>query len=226
MSFAELNFMSIIITNLVYTYSNASKPILNIPTFEVQDGERVALVGKSGSGKSTLLNAIAGIVAVSQGSLNVNGVELTTLSETERDAFRAENVGYVFQTFNLLQGLTAFENVLLAMTFSKKNSDAKSRAKQLLERVGLGDKQACKPRELSVGEQQRVAIARAIANQPKLLLADEPTANLDEQNTNSVLSLLNEVASEDNRILILVTHERDVAQSLPRSIDLKSINRT
>ncbi len=217
--------MGIVITNLVYAYSNASKPILNIPKFEVQDGERLALVGKSGSGKSTLLNAIAGIVAVSQGSLNVNGVELTTLSETKRDAFRAENIGYVFQTFNLLQGLTAFENVLVAMTFSKKISDAKSRAKQLLERVGLGDKQGRKPRELSVGEQQRVAIARAIANQPKLLLADEPTANLDEQNTESVLNLLNEVASEDNRILILVTHERDVAQSLPRSIDLKSLNR-
>lgn len=216
--------MGIVITNLTYAYSKASRPILNIPKFEVQDGESLALVGKSGSGKSTLLNAIAGIVAVSQGSLNVNGVELTALSETERDAFRAENVGYVFQTFNLLQGLTAFENVLLAMSFSKKNSDAKSRAKQLLERVGLGGKQACKPRELSVGEQQRVAIARAIANAPKLLLADEPTANLDEQNTDSVLNLLKEVASEENRILILVTHERDVAATLPRSIDLKSLN--
>lgn len=216
--------MSIVITNLVYAYSNTAKPILNIPSFEVQDGESVALVGKSGSGKSTLLNAIAGIVAISQGSLKVNGVELSSLSETERDAFRAENVGYVFQTFNLLQGLTALENVMLAMSFTKKISDPKSRAKQLLERVGLGDKQTYKPRELSVGEQQRVAIARAIANEPKLLLADEPTANLDEQNTDSVLSLLKEVASENNRILLLVTHERDVAASLPRSVDLKSLN--
>jgi putative ABC transport system ATP-binding protein len=216
--------MSIVITNLVYAYSNSTKPILNIASFEVQDGESVALLGKSGSGKSTLLNAIAGIVAVSQGSLKVNGVELSSLSETKRDAFRAENVGYVFQTFNLLQGLTAFENVLLAMSFSKKISDAKSRAKQLLERVGLGDKQSRKPRELSVGEQQRVAIARAIANRPKLLLADEPTANLDEHNTESVLNLLQEVASEDNRILLLVTHERDVAASFARSVDLKSLN--
>lgn len=216
--------MSIVITNLTYTYSNASKPILNIPKFEVQDGESLALVGKSGSGKSTLLNAIAGIVAISKGSLNVNGVELSMLSETERDAFRAETIGYVFQTFNLLQALTAFENVLLAMSFSKKSSEPKLRAKRLLERVGLGDKLSRKPRELSVGEQQRVAIARAIANAPKLLLADEPTANLDEQNTDSVLTLLKEVASEDNRILILVTHERDVATSFPRSIDLKSLN--
>jgi putative ABC transport system ATP-binding protein len=218
--------MSIVITNLTYTYSITSKPILNIPKFEVQDGESLALVGKSGSGKSTLLNAIAGIVAVSQGSLKVNGVELSSLSETARDAFRAENIGYVFQTFNLLQGLTAFENVLLAMSFTKKISDAKARAKKLLERVGLGDKQMRKPRELSVGEQQRVAIARAIANAPKVILADEPTANLDEENTDSVLRLLKEVASEENRILILVTHERDVAASFPRSIDLKSLNRT
>lgn len=218
--------MSIVITNLTYTYSITSKPILNIPKFEVQDGESLALVGKSGSGKSTLLNAIAGIVAVSQGSLKVNGVELSSLSETARDAFRAENIGYVFQTFNLLQGLTAFENVLLAMSFTKKISDAKARAKKLLERVGLGDKQMRKPRELSVGEQQRVAIARAIANNPKVILADEPTANLDEQNTELVLNLLKEVASEDNRILILVTHERDVAASLPRSVDLKSLNHT
>lgn len=217
--------MSIVITNLVYAYSTASKPILNIPNFEVQDGESIALVGKSGSGKSTLLNAIAGIIAISQGSLKVNDVELALLSETARDAFRAENIGYVFQTFNLLQGLTAFENVLLAMSFTKKITDAKARAKALLERVGLGDKLSHKPRELSVGEQQRVAIARAIANAPKILLADEPTANLDEQNTESVLSLLKEVASEENRILILVTHERDVAASLPRSVDLKSLNR-
>jgi|YNPMSStandDraft_2_1061718.scaffolds.fasta_scaffold08415_3 putative ABC transport system ATP-binding protein len=218
--------MSIIITHLVYAYSKAAPPILNIPKFEVQDGERIALVGKSGSGKSTLLNAIAGIIAVSQGSLNVNGVELSSLSETERDAFRAETIGYVFQTFNLLQGLTAFENVLLAMSFTKKISDAKLRAKHLLERVGLGNKLSHKPRELSVGEQQRVAIARAIANNPKVILADEPTANLDEQNTELVLNLLKEVASEDNRILILVTHERDVAASLPRSVDLKSLNHT
>ncbi len=217
--------MSIVITNLMYAYSNQSQPILNIPKFEVHDGERVALVGKSGSGKSTLLHAIAGIITVSQGSLNVSGVELSSLSETKRDAFRAENIGYVFQTFNLLQGLTAFENVLLAMTFTKKIADAKARAKHLLERVGLGDKLSHKPRELSVGEQQRVAIARAIANAPKILLADEPTANLDEQNTESVLNLLVEVASEENRILILVTHERDVAARLPRSVDLKSLNR-
>lgn len=217
--------MSIVVSNLVYSFSAHSKPVLDIPAFEVKDGERLALVGKSGSGKSTLLNAIAGIVAIRQGSLNVNGVELARLSEPERDDFRAANIGYVFQTFNLLQGLTAFENVLVAMSFAKKIPDAKARAKALLERVGLGEKLNRKPRELSVGEQQRVAIARAIANDPRVILADEPTANLDEQNTEIVLNLLKEVASENNRILLLVTHERDVAASLPRAVELKSINR-
>lgn len=217
--------MSIIVSNLVYSFSAHSKPVLDIAAFEVKDGERLALVGKSGSGKSTLLNAIAGIVAIRQGSLNVNGVELARLSEPERDDFRAANIGYVFQTFNLLQGLTAFENVLVAMSFAKKIPDAKARAKSLLERVGLGEKLNRKPRELSVGEQQRVAIARAIANDPRVILADEPTANLDEQNAEIVLNLLKEVASENNRILLLVTHERDVAASLPRAVELKSINR-
>lgn len=217
--------MSIVVSNLVYSFSAHSKPVLDIPAFEVKDGERLALVGKSGSGKSTLLNAIAGIVAIRQGSLNVNGVELARLSEPERDDFRAANIGYVFQTFNLLQGLTAFENVLVAMSFAKKIPNAKARAKALLERVGLGEKLNRKPRELSVGEQQRVAIARAIANDPRVILADEPTANLDEQNTEIVLNLLKEVASENNRILLLVTHERDVAASLPRAVELKSINR-
>ncbi|MCS6988330.1 MAG: ABC transporter ATP-binding protein [Chloroherpetonaceae bacterium] len=216
--------MSIVISNLVYSYSSDSKPVLNIPSFEVKAGESLALVGKSGSGKSTLLNVIAGIVAVGQGSLKVNGVELVSLSEPRRDDFRAANIGYVFQTFNLLQGLTAFENVLVAMTFAKKTSDAKSRAKSLLERVGLGEKLHRKPRELSVGEQQRVAIARAIANEPSIILADEPTANLDEQNSQSVLSLLKEVASEKHRVLLLVTHEKDVAACFPRSLDIKTIN--
>jgi putative ABC transport system ATP-binding protein len=216
--------MSIVIANLAYSFPNAQKPVLNIPSLRIEAGEKLALIGKSGSGKSTLLNAIAGIVAVSEGSLKVYDAELTKLSETQRDAFRAANIGYVFQTFNLIQGLSAFENVLLAMNFAKKTPDAKTRAKDLLERVGLGAKLKNKPRELSVGEQQRVAIARAIANQPRIILADEPTANLDEDNTQSVLQLLNEVASEDNRILALVTHEKEVAASLPRIVELKSLN--
>ncbi|KER09488.1 MAG: ABC transporter ATP-binding protein [[Candidatus Thermochlorobacteriaceae] bacterium GBChlB] len=200
-------------------------PTICIEQFRIADGERIALVGKSGSGKSTLLNLIAGIVTPTSGSVSVDGIDIGKLSEAKRDQFRAANIGYVFQTFNLIQGLTALENVLLAMGFAGKHKSPETRAKELLSRVGLENKLRHKPRELSVGEQQRVAIARAVANEPKILLADEPTANLDEQNTDIVLNLLNELSSSEPRILILVTHERDVAARLPRSIDLKSINK-
>ncbi len=205
--------------------SFSASPTICIKQFRIADGERIALVGKSGSGKSTLLNLIAGIVTPTSGSVSVDGIDIGKLSEAKRDQFRAANIGYVFQTFNLIQGLTALENVLLAMGFAGKHKSPETRAKELLSRVGLENKLRHKPRELSVGEQQRVAIARAVANEPKILLADEPTANLDEQNTDIVLNLLNELSSSEPRILILVTHERDVAARLPRSIDLKSINK-
>jgi putative ABC transport system ATP-binding protein len=205
--------------------SFSASPTICIEQFRIADGERIALVGKSGSGKSTLLNLIAGIVTPTSGSVSVDGIDIGKLSEAKRDQFRAANIGYVFQTFNLIQGLTALENVLLAMGFAGKHKSPETRAKELLSRVGLENKLRHKPRELSVGEQQRVAIARAVANEPKILLADEPTANLDEQNTDIVLNLLNELSSSEPRILILVTHERDVAARLPRSIDLKSINK-
>jgi ABC-type lipoprotein export system ATPase subunit len=216
--------MTISISHFIKTFSKTSQPTLNIESFQVSEGESVALIGKSGSGKSTLLYAIAGIILPTSGSIKVAGVELTALTESQRDRFRAEHIGYVFQTFNLLQGLTALENILLAMGFANKIKESKMRAISLLKRVGLESKMGHKPHELSVGEQQRVAIARALANEPKILLADEPTANLDEQNTSIVLQLLHEVSAENKRTLILVTHERDVASLLPRSVDLKSIN--
>ncbi len=215
--------MPIELLGIVKSFS--ASPTLCIEQFRIADGERLALVGKSGSGKSTLLNLIAGIVTPTSGSVSVDGIDIGKLSEAKRDQFRAANIGYVFQTFNLIQGLTALENVLLAMGFAGKHKSPETRAKELLRQVGLENKLRHKPRELSVGEQQRVAIARAVANEPKILLADEPTANLDEQNTDIVLNLLNELSSSEPRILVLVTHERDVASRLPRSIDLKSINK-
>lgn len=216
--------MPITLTNVTKQYASQSPLTLNIPSFTVNDGEHLALVGRSGSGKSTLLNLIAGILTPTSGVIDINGTDIAKLSEAKRDLFRAENIGYVFQTFNLVQSLTAFENMLLAMSFASKVEQPKARAKELLEQVGLSKKAHVKPRELSVGEQQRVAIARAIANEPRIILADEPTANLDEQNANAVLNLLLELASKENRILLLVTHERDVAARLPRALELKSIN--
>ncbi len=216
--------MPITLTNVTQRYGSSGALVLNIPSFTLNDGERVALIGRSGSGKSTLLNLIAGILTPTSGTIDINGTDIAQLSEAKRDLFRAENIGFVFQTFNLIQSLSALENILLAMSFAQKVEKPAARAQELLQLVGLATKAHCKPRELSVGEQQRVAIARAIANEPRIILADEPTANLDEQNANAVLDLLLELASKENRILLLVTHERDVAARLPCTIELKSIN--
>jgi putative ABC transport system ATP-binding protein len=218
--------MPITLTNVTQRYGSSGALVLNIPSFTLNDGERVALIGRSGSGKSTLLNLIAGILTPTSGIIDINGTDIAQLSEAKRDLFRAENIGYVFQTFNLIQSLSALGNILLAMSFAQKVERPEARAQELLQLVGLATKAHCKPRELSVGEQQRVAIARAIANEPRIILADEPTANLDEQNANAVLDLLLELASKENRILLLVTHERDVAARLPCTIELKSINHT
>lgn len=223
--------MPVQISNLTknYTAGAETTTALFIPALEIADGEQVALIGKSGGGKSTLLNIIAGIVTATSGSVKVNGTEITALSEAQRDRFRAEHIGYVFQTFNLIQGLTAAENVMLAMRFAGKSASAagaahRTRANDLLSRVGLGAKLNRLPRQLSVGEQQRVALARAIANEPRLLLADEPTANLDDENTDAVMTLLRSVSADANRMLLVVTHETAIAASLPRTIDFKTLS--
>jgi len=153
-------------------------PILDIAEFNVAVGEQMVLVGPSGCGKTTLLHVISGISRADEGKVRINDWDITLMSEAERDRFRAEHLGYVFQTFNLLRGFSALENVMVAMRFTGRTVD-RSRAKQLLQRVGLGHRLTHKPSMLSVGEQQRVAVARALANRPKLLLADEPTANVD-----------------------------------------------
>src|ERR1017187_10205724 len=151
--------------------------VIRISQFSLATGEQVALVGESGSGKSTLLNLIAGILLPDGGEILVNGTDPTKLSEAARDRFRAANIGYVFQSFNLLQGFTALENVLLGQMFGNGDGGA-DRAVQLLKSVGLEHRLHHKPRALSVGEQQRVAIARALVNAPPLVLADEPTGSL------------------------------------------------
>ncbi|GIX01650.1 MAG: ABC transporter ATP-binding protein [Thermogutta sp.] len=198
-------------------------PILDIPEFTVEAGEQVVIVGESGCGKTTLLHIIAGISRPDEGQVRIAGWDITLLSEAECDRFRAENIGYVFQTFNLLPAFTALENVLLGMTFGRGKPDVK-RAKQLLERVGLGHRLHHKPRQLSVGEQQRVSVARALANRPKLILADEPTANVDSGNQQAVLDLLREGCREENVALILVTHSPEVARQFPRIVHLPDIN--
>jgi ABC-type lipoprotein export system ATPase subunit len=199
-------------------------PILDVAEFHVAPGEQMVLVGQSGSGKTTLLHIIAGISRPDSGSVRVDGIDLALLSEAECDRFRAEKIGYVFQTFNLLSGFSALENVLLAMRFGGSRYSS-SRARQLLDRVGLSHRLHHKPSMLSVGEQQRVAVARAMANKPRLLLADEPTANVDAAHQHQVLDLLRQTCREENVALVLVTHAPQVAEQFERVDRLEQFNR-
>jgi putative ABC transport system ATP-binding protein len=196
--------------------------ILDIPTWKVDAGEQVVVVGSSGCGKTTLLHIIAGLLRPTSGHVFIDGWDIPLLAEAERDVFRAKRIGYVFQTFNLLQAFSALQNVLIGMTFSGKHD--KNRARRLLERVGLAHRLHHKPSQLSVGEQQRVSVARALANSPKLVLADEPTANVDVGNQQQVINMLRETCEEENVALILVTHAPDVAGQFARIDHLPEIN--
>jgi putative ABC transport system ATP-binding protein len=198
--------------------------ILDIPRLAVDAGEQVVIRGRSGGGKTTLLNAIAGLATVDAGRIALSGTDITRIPEIGRDRFRARHIGFVFQTFNLLAGFTALENVLLGMTFTGQPRDTK-RAVSLLERVGLGHRLAHKPAALSVGEQQRVAVARALVNRPVLLLADEPTANIDPAHQQQVIDLLREVCRDENVAMLLVTHADEVAKQFERVEHLEEINR-
>lgn len=197
--------------------------VLDIRHFSMAAGEQAVIRGRSGCGKTTLLHAIAGISRVDAGRIVVAGTDLVRLPESGRDRFRARNVGYVFQTFNLLPGFSALENVLLGMTFTGQRSDPR-RARDLLGRVGLEHRMTHRPAALSVGEQQRVAVARALANRPKLLLADEPTANIDPRNQQQVIDLIRQSCRDEEIALLLVTHSSDVAEQFDRVEPLESFN--
>jgi ABC-type lipoprotein export system ATPase subunit len=198
--------------------------VLDIPSLLLEEAEQVALVGRSGGGKTTLLHTIAGITAPDSGVVEVGGVDIARLSESGRDRFRAARIGYVFQTFNLLAGFTALENVRLGMTFSTGRHDVE-RAKMLLDRVGLGDRLHYRPSQLSVGQQQRVAIARSLAGRPRLLLADEPTANVDPANQQSVIDLIRQTCQDERITLLLVTHTTEVSNQFGRIEHLEKVNR-
>jgi ABC-type lipoprotein export system ATPase subunit len=199
-------------------------PILDIDRFEIGRGEQVVLRGRSGCGKTTLLNCIAGLTTVDGGRIEVNGRDVVSLPEAARDRFRASYIGFVFQTFNLLPAFTALENVMLGMTFTGERPDAE-RARQLLADVGLGHRLTHKPRALSVGEQQRVAVARALANRPVLLLADEPTANVDPAHQQQVIDLLRGACRREGIAMLLVTHSTEVSQQFERVEELENVNR-
>jgi putative ABC transport system ATP-binding protein len=197
--------------------------IVDIADFSLNSGEQLALAGESGSGKTTFLNLIAGILKPDSGMIKIAGREMSALSEPQRDRLRATTVGYIFQTFNLLQGYTCLENVLLGMSFGPGVDRAFAAA--LLERVGLGNRLKHYPRQLSTGQQQRVAVARALANRPKLVLADEPTGNLDHKNADESLALIRTACRENGAALLLVSHDRDVLAQFETVQNLEKINR-
>lgn len=199
-------------------------PILDVPHYEVGAGEQAVLVGASGGGKTTLLHIIAGITQPDSGTVKIENIEITRFRESTRDRIRADRMGYVFQTFNLLPAFSALENVILGMAFSSGRT-SQNRARKMLERVGLGHRMSSRPNTMSVGEQQRVAVARALVNSPRLLLADEPTANVDPANQQNVINLIRETCQEENIALIMVTHATEVSSQFHRVDRLESVNR-
>lgn len=193
--------------------------ILNKITLQIPDGEFITITGASGSGKTTLLSLIAGLDLPTEGQIKIDGQEITEMNEDELAELRAKKIGIVFQSFHLIPSLTAFENVLIPMEINGVKN-AKERAKQLLEDVGLTSRAHHFPSELSGGEQQRVCIARAFANQPKILLADEPTGNLDSRNGRHVFELMMQLHKENKTTLVLVTHDQELANRASRLIKL------
>lgn len=205
-----------------FSVAGTRREVVRIASFTLEAGEEYALAGASGSGKTTLLNLIAGIVTPDSGRVVLDGEEATRLKEAARDRWRARNIGYVFQSFHLLQGYTCLENVVLAMAFG--GGVDRRRAVELLERVGLGSRLNDRPRELSWGQQQRVAVARALANRPRLVLADEPTGNLDAQNAMEVLRLIRETCRDAGAALLMVSHDREVLSRFSEVRMLAEIN--
>jgi ABC-type lipoprotein export system ATPase subunit len=198
------------------------RTIVDVPAFSLEAGRQLALRGESGSGKTTFLHLIAGILAADAGSVRIGEADMAALSEPARDRLRAANIGYIFQTFNLLQGYSCLENVMLGMAFG--GGADRTRAIAMLERVGLRDRLHHRPRQLSTGQQQRVAVARALANRPKLVLADEPTGNLDHKNARTALALIRETCRENGAALLLVSHDPEVLGAFEAMQDFHALN--
>jgi putative ABC transport system ATP-binding protein len=213
--------------NLSQTYRSGTQPltVLHDIDLDIAPEEFVAIVGPSGSGKTTLLGLLAGLDVPATGSVELAGHRLSDLTEDERARFRAGNIGFVFQTFQLVPTLTALENVLVPLELSGaagSMSELEAHARALLERVGLGDRTHHYPQQLSGGEQQRVGLARAFANEPKILFADEPTGNLDGETGGRIIELMVRLNEERRTTLVLVTHDVDLAGRAGRVIRLAS----
>ena len=214
----------IIAKNLRQTYSSGGRPltVLDAVDLTIEPESFIAIVGPSGSGKTTLLGLLAGLDVPTAGSVMLDGRDITSLSDDERARFRARNVGFVFQTFQLIPTLTAEENVMVPLELANvvSSAEAETRARELLTSVGLGDRMHHYPAQLSGGEQQRVALARAFANKPKVLFADEPTGNLDTETGHRIIELIVELNAAMKTTLVLVTHDLELAGLAHRVIRL------
>ncbi|PTX41438.1 putative ABC transport system ATP-binding protein [Christiangramia gaetbulicola] len=210
------------IQNLKKSYRSGSKEltVLEDISFEIQEKETFAIVGPSGSGKTTLLGLCAGLDQPDSGSIELCGTLINDLNEDQRAILRNKKVGFVFQDFQLIPTLTALENVAVPLEL-RGDADATRIGKELLEKVGLGDRYDHYPSQLSGGEQQRVAVARAFSNKPEILFADEPTGNLDEETGKKVIELLIELNEESGTTLVIVTHDMELAQKTQRILRLK-----
>ncbi len=200
--------------NLIKIYETPTDRViaLNGISLEISKGDMVAVMGPSGSGKSTLLHILGGIDKPTRGKVYVNGTDINTLSDRELALFRNKNIGFVFQFHYLLPEFTALENVLIPVEIYQRRRNKKEKAIEILERLNLSHRLNHKPSELSGGEQQRVAIARAIINAPSVVLADEPTGNLDSKNTKNVMNILKELNENNSTTVIIATHDRSVAE--------------
>ena len=205
-----------------YPSGNTQLTVLDAVNIQIPTGSTASIVGPSGSGKTTLLGLCAGLDRASSGSVMLDGKDITHFSEGERAELRRKSIGFIFQNFQLMPNLTAIENVVIPAELQGKNgAETNKRAKELLERVGLGSRMKHYPKQLSGGEQQRVAIARAFIHQPKILFADEPTGNLDEESSILIEDMLFEINKELGTTLVIVTHDNELAEKTEYLIKLK-----
>lgn len=222
-----MNFI-VQLKNIEKSYWEAGKQrtVFRDLNLDIQQGSSLAIVGRSGSGKSTLLNLISGIDTPEKGAVLVKGRDIVTLDETQRTLFRRQHVGFVFQSFNLIPSLTVYENLLMPLELSglSRAGNVTAVIQSRLTDVGLADRADSFPEQLSGGEQQRIAIARAIIHQPDLILADEPTGNLDESNGQIVLDLLFDLVKQEGRTLLIVTHSREIAAMANATFQMTELN--
>lgn len=213
--------MKIDIKNLTKTYGQNDIKVhaLRSCTFEIKQGEQIAVTGESGSGKSTLLHLIGGLEKPTSGSVSYDNINLTDLSQEQRDDFRLNNIGVVFQSFNLIPELTAYENIVFPVMLKNDKID-REYTEKVMDKLELTDRRDHLPGQLSGGQQQRVAIARAIINHPSVLLCDEPTGNLDKKNAQSAVDLLFEISKEYSITLIVVTHDKNIADRFKRILHM------